>query len=139
MDVNYRRKRFLDVNSKNLEDKTAWDMLQEDNKEIRVMLRRVGAKPCSSLSTFVKYPNPKYQRLLTPLCVHFIWIKNLRREIRKATEERRSMLLVVAALLAHSAFKRYSLLLLEFGKKMVCALPQKQGVAMIRFPPSIKQ
>ena len=43
MDVNYRRKRFLDVNSKNLEDKTAWDMLQEDNKEIRVMLRRVGA------------------------------------------------------------------------------------------------
>ena len=53
MDVNYRRKRFLDVNSKNLEDKTAWDMLQEDNKEIRVMLRRVGAKPCSSLSTYI--------------------------------------------------------------------------------------
>ena len=105
MDVNYRRKRFLDVNSKNLEDKTAWDMLQEDNKEIRVMLRRVGAKPCSSLSTFVKYPNPKYQRLSTPLCVHFIWIKNLRREIRKATEERRSMLLVVAALLATLSFQ----------------------------------
>nr|POE80571.1 ankyrin repeat-containing protein bda1 [Quercus suber] len=51
MDVNYWRKRFLNVNNKNLEDKTAWDMLQEDNREIMVMLSRTGAKPGSSLST----------------------------------------------------------------------------------------
>ena len=56
MDVNYGRKRLLDVNSKNLEDKTAWDMLQEGNREIRVMLLCAGAKPGSSLSTFNRYP-----------------------------------------------------------------------------------
>ncbi|KAK4591671.1 hypothetical protein RGQ29_016202 [Quercus rubra] len=72
MDVNDRRKRLLDVNSKNLEDKTAWDMLQEGNREIRVMLLCAGAKPGSSLSTFN----------------------------RKLTEERRNMFLVVAVLLA---------------------------------------
>ena len=135
MDVNYRRKRFLDVNSKNLEDKTAWDMLQEDNKEIRVMLRRVGAKPCSSLSTFVKYPNPKYQRLSTPLCVHFIWIKNLRREIRKATEERRSMLLVVAALLATLSFQDNGLCITtEAGSSYDQIPPFNQTVGSSNYP-----
>ena len=95
----------MDVNRKNLEDKTAWDMLQEGNREIRVMLRRAGAKPGSSLSTFNRYPNPKYQRLLTAPWVDFFWPKNLRREIRKFTEERRSMLLVVAALLVTLSFQ----------------------------------
>ena len=97
MDVNYRRKRLLDVNSKNLEDKTAWDMLQEGNREIRVMLLCAGAKPGSSLFTFNRYPNPKYQRLASTVAP---WPEDFRREIRKITEERRNMFLVVAVLLA---------------------------------------
>ena len=48
--------KFVNVNHKNLEGKTAWDILQAqtqvDNSEIRVMLRRAKAKPASSLSTF---------------------------------------------------------------------------------------
>ena len=52
--------------SKKLMDKTSWDKLQEGNEEIRVMLRRVGAKLGSSLSTINSYPNPKYQSLSVP-------------------------------------------------------------------------
>ncbi|KAL4601334.1 hypothetical protein ACB092_11G265200 [Castanea dentata] len=82
----------------------AWDILREDNREIRDMLRRAGAKPGSSLPTFNRYQDPKFRRLLTVLS----WVDHiviLRREIRKFTVERRSMLLVVAALLVTLSFQ----------------------------------
>ena len=103
---------FVDVNSKNLEDKTAWDMLQEGNRDIRDMLRRVGAEPGSSLSTSNGYPNPEYQMPLKVTCVGAILPqKNLRvrvkirRDLRKFTVEWRNMLLVVAALLMTLSFQ----------------------------------
>ncbi|KAK7858633.1 hypothetical protein CFP56_011567 [Quercus suber] len=85
-------KKFVEVNRTNLECKTAWDILRQDNREIRDVLRRAGAKPGSPLSTFNGYPN---QTMST----------SLRREIRRFTEERRSMLLVVAALLSTLSFQ----------------------------------
>ncbi|KAL0006606.1 hypothetical protein SO802_008108 [Lithocarpus litseifolius] len=84
-------KEFLDVNLKNLEDKTAWDILREDNREIRDMLSHAGAKPGSSLYTFNRYPNPKYQRL--PSTVAFR-PRDFRSEIREITVEGRNMFLV---------------------------------------------
>ena len=74
----------MDVKNKNIEDKTAWDISREDNREIRDMLRRAGAKPGSSLSTSNRYPNPKYQRRALPLVDDFLYRK-LRREIRNFT------------------------------------------------------
>ncbi|KAL4601338.1 hypothetical protein ACB092_11G265600 [Castanea dentata] len=100
-----RRMRFVEVNQKNLEDKTAWDISREDNREIRDMLRRAGAKPGSSLSTSNRYPNPEYQRLLTVSYVDAFSLKNLRREMRKFTVEWRNILLVVAALLVTLSFQ----------------------------------
>ncbi|KAL4601351.1 hypothetical protein ACB092_11G266900 [Castanea dentata] len=95
-------KRFVNVNSKNLEDKTAWDILREDNREIKVMLLSAGAKPGSSLSTLHRHPD--LNRLLTSLSrIGHILI--LRREIRKFTKEWSSMLLVVAALLVTLSFQ----------------------------------
>ncbi|XP_075646264.1 uncharacterized protein LOC142617346 isoform X2 [Castanea sativa] len=105
MGVNRGRMRFVDVNQKNLEDKTAWDISREDNREIRDMLRRAGAKPGSSLSTSNRYPNPEYQRLLTVSYVDAFLLKNLRREMRKFTVEWRNILLVVAALLVTLSFQ----------------------------------
>ncbi|XP_075646268.1 uncharacterized protein LOC142617348 isoform X2 [Castanea sativa] len=109
--VNHRCMRFVDVNRKNLEGKTAWDMSQEGNREIRVMLRRAGAKPGSTLPTSNGYPNPKYQRPLTVsdstierLGDAFL-LRSLRREIRKFTVEWRNILLVVAALLVTLSFQ----------------------------------
>ena len=96
----------MDVNHKNLENKTAWDILREDSREIRDMLRRAGAKPGSSLSTSNGYPNPKYQWPLTVSRVEAIFSnKNIKLQIRKFTVEWRSMLLVVAALLATLSFQ----------------------------------
>ncbi|XP_050284395.1 ankyrin repeat-containing protein BDA1-like [Quercus robur] len=95
-----RCKEFVEVNCKNLVDKTAWDMLQEGNTQIRDMLRRAGAKPGSSLSTFNGCPNPEYQRL-SPVFM----FKSLRREIRNFTVEWRNMLLVVAVLLATLSYQ----------------------------------
>ncbi|KAM4082619.1 hypothetical protein ACJW30_11G189000 [Castanea mollissima] len=109
--VNHRCMRFVDVNRKNLEGKTAWDRSQEGNREIRVMLRRAGAKPGSTLPTSNGYPNPKYQRPLTVsdstierLGDAFL-LRSLRREIRKFTVEWRNILLVVAALLVTLSFQ----------------------------------
>ena len=94
----------MDVNNKNLEDKTAWNILREDNREIRDMLRRAVAKPGSSLSTSNRYPNPKYQRRALPLVDDFLYRK-LRREIRNFTVEWRNMLLVVVVLLATLSYQ----------------------------------
>ena len=96
----------MDVKNKNLEDKTAWDISREDNREIRDMLRRAVAKPGSSLSTSNRYPNPKYQWPLTVSRVEAIFSnKNIKLQIRKFTVEWRSMLLVVAALLATLSYQ----------------------------------
>ncbi|KAK7817133.1 ankyrin repeat-containing protein bda1 [Quercus suber] len=99
--------KFVYVNQKNLEGKTAWDILQGqtqvDNSEMRVMLRDAKAKPASSLSTFNSHPNnqrpPYFSR-------HFVWaLTSINREMRNLTEERRNILLMVAVLLATLSFQ----------------------------------
>ncbi|KAL4601341.1 hypothetical protein ACB092_11G265900 [Castanea dentata] len=92
--------KFLGVNHKNIEGKTAWDILQDqrqvDNRKIRVMLRRAEAKPASPLSTFNSHPN--HRRL--PLSTFFVRFRSdINRQLRKLSEESRSMLLVVTVLL----------------------------------------
>ncbi|KAK7853914.1 ankyrin repeat-containing protein bda1 [Quercus suber] len=98
--------KFVDVNHKNLEDETAWDILQGktkvENGEIRDMLRRAKAKSGSSLSTSNRYA--KYQRLPVSSCFQFLKT-DFKREIRKLSEERRSLLLVVAVLLVTVSYQ----------------------------------
>ncbi|KAK7851635.1 ankyrin repeat-containing protein bda1 [Quercus suber] len=105
--------KFVDVNHKNLEGETAWDILQQgqtqvqtqvQNKEIRNMLRRVKAKSSSSLSTFKFNRYEKYQRLPISSCFQFLKT-DFKREIRKLSEERRSLLLVVAVLLVTVSYQ----------------------------------
>ncbi|KAL4601328.1 hypothetical protein ACB092_11G264800 [Castanea dentata] len=100
--------KFVDVNRKNLEGKTAWDILQEqtqevDNSEIRVMLRDAKSKPKASI-------------LLKAFCAHnqrpayflwyFVWVlTSIKREMRNLTEERRNILLMVTVLLATLSFQ----------------------------------
>nr|POF06420.1 ankyrin repeat-containing protein bda1 [Quercus suber] len=98
--------KFVNVNHKNLEDETAWDILQGktkvENGEIRDMLRRAKAKSGSSLSTSNRYA--KYQRLPVSSCFQFLKT-DFKREIRKLSEERRSLLLVVAVLLVTVSYQ----------------------------------
>ena len=101
--------KFVDVNHKNLEGETAWDILQQgqtqvQNGEIRNMLRRVKAKSGSSLSTIKFNRYEKYQRLPVSSCFQFLKT-DFKREIRKLSEERRSMLLVVAVLLVTVSYQ----------------------------------
>ena len=81
-----------------------WDILQPqvENGEIRDMLRRAKAKSGSSLSTSNRYA--KYQRLPVLSCFQFLKT-DFKREIRKLSEERRSMLLVVAVLLVTVSYQ----------------------------------
>ena len=101
--------KFVDVNHKNLEGETAWDILQQgqtqvQNGEIRNMLRRVKAKSGSSLSTIKFNRYEKYQRLPVSSCFQFLKT-DFKREIRKLSEERRSLLLVVAVLLVTVSYQ----------------------------------
>ena len=119
--------KFVDVNHKNLEGETAWDILQQmqsqvQNGEIQNMLRRVQAKSGSSLSTFNRYE--KYQRLPVSSCFQFLKT-DFKREIRKLSEERRSMLLVVAVLLVTVSYQAVLSPPVDFGKIMVSAIPLK--------------
>ena len=98
--------KFLGVNHKNIEGKTAWDILQGqtqvDNRKIRVMLRRAKAKPASSLSTFNSHPN--HRRL--PFSMFFVRFRlDINRQLRKLSEESRSMLLVIAVLLVTISYQ----------------------------------
>ena len=101
--------KFVDVNHKNLEGETAWDILQQgqtqvQNGEIRNMLRRVKAKSGSSLSTIKFNRYEKYQRLPVSSCFQFLKT-DFKREISKLSEERRSLLLVVAVLLVTVSYQ----------------------------------
>ncbi|XP_075646265.1 uncharacterized protein LOC142617347 [Castanea sativa] len=90
--------KFVDVNHKNLEDKTAWDILQGmtqvENGE--------NGESGSSLSTSNRYA--KYQGLPVSSCFQFLKT-DFKREIRKLSEERRSLLLVVAVLLVTVSYQ----------------------------------
>uniref|UniRef100_A0A2N9FFF3 PGG domain-containing protein n=1 Tax=Fagus sylvatica TaxID=28930 RepID=A0A2N9FFF3_FAGSY len=90
----------IDINVKNSDGKTAWDILQEqtqvNNKEIKVMLRRGRALPASSLPTVTSYAT----YLRRP---KFIFLEKLRknyfRERTRRLDDNRNALLVVAILL----------------------------------------
>uniref|UniRef100_A0A2N9EC34 PGG domain-containing protein n=1 Tax=Fagus sylvatica TaxID=28930 RepID=A0A2N9EC34_FAGSY len=89
----------IDINSKNSNGKTAWDILQEQrqvNKEIKVMLRRARALPASSVPTVTSYANYLRQP-------KFIFLEKLRknyiRERTRRLDDNRNALLVVAILL----------------------------------------
>uniref|UniRef100_A0A7N2LAZ8 PGG domain-containing protein n=1 Tax=Quercus lobata TaxID=97700 RepID=A0A7N2LAZ8_QUELO len=77
---------------------------QVQNGEIRNMLHRVKAKSGSSLSTFKFNRYEKYQRLPVSSCFQFLKT-DFKREIRKLSEERRSLLLVVAVLLVTVSYQ----------------------------------
>jgi hypothetical protein len=85
----------VDINFKNLEGKTAWDILegqtQVDNTEMRVMLRRAGASTGSSLSTVTTYED--YLRL-----PKFRSLERRAREVANFSDGKRNALLVIAAL-----------------------------------------
>ena len=89
----------VDINSKNFEGKTAWDILegqtQVDNTEMRVMLRRAGASTGSSFSTVTTYEDylwrPKFRSLERQLTSHA-------REVTNISDGKRNALLVIAAL-----------------------------------------
>ena len=98
--------RFVVVNHKNIEGKTAWDILQVqtqevDNKEIRVMLRRAGAGSGVSLSRFKWHPM-EWLSIPNPSTLSSLYNKS---ELRSLSEEKRSMLLVVAVLLVTISFQ----------------------------------
>ena len=91
---------FVYMNYKNLVGKTALDILQEQpqevvNSEMRAILDRAGALRASSLPTVT----PSYEHyLMLPKIYERVKIP-IRRQLEGMTDERRSALLVVAALL----------------------------------------
>ena len=96
----------VEINLKNLEGNTAWDMLQDprhvDNKEMRVMLHHAGAKPGSSLS---KDPSDaKYLNLPKFRCLQ-VFQTLYAREMRKLSDEKRNALLVIATLLVTISYQ----------------------------------
>ncbi|KAL0000216.1 hypothetical protein SO802_019818 [Lithocarpus litseifolius] len=98
--------RFVDVNHKNIEGKTAWDILQGqtqevDNREIRVMLRRAGADSGVALSRLKRHPM-EWQS--TPNIFRRLSL-DIRREIRSLSGEMRIALLVGAVLLVKIIFR----------------------------------
>ncbi|XP_030961990.1 ankyrin repeat-containing protein BDA1-like [Quercus lobata] len=91
---------IVNLNVKNLEGKTAWDILQGqthvDNSKIRDMLRRDRAKSGSSLSTVhccENYLRSPFSRVVGSL------VKSWARLITALSDEKRNALLVVAVLL----------------------------------------
>ena len=92
--------KIVNLNVKNLEGKTAWDISQGqthvDNSKIRDMLRRDRAKSGSSLSTvpcYKYYLTSPFPRVVTS------FVKPLARGIAALSDEKRNALLVVAVLL----------------------------------------
>ena len=93
---------FVYINEKNLEGKTALDILQEpphgqevDNSEMRAILDRAGALTASSLPTVTS----SYAHYLMLPKIHERVRILIVRQLKGMTDERRSALLVVAALL----------------------------------------
>jgi hypothetical protein len=90
----------IDINVKNSDGKTAWDILQEqtqvDNEEIRAMLLRGRALPASSLPTVASYATYLRQP-------KFVFLEKLRRNYfrvrTRRLDDNRNALLVVAILL----------------------------------------
>ncbi|KAK7857161.1 ankyrin repeat-containing protein bda1 [Quercus suber] len=72
-----------------------------DNREIRVMLHRAGADSGVSLSTFKWHPM-EWLSIPNPSTLSNLYIKS---ELRSLSEEKRSMLLVVAVLLVTIGFQ----------------------------------
>ena len=102
-------RRFVNINEKNLEGKTALDILEGqrrqgvDNSEMRVILKRAGALTASSLPT-VTSSHEHYLRLPGG-CERkkIIFIGNQVRE--RISDAKRNALLVVAALLVTVTFQ----------------------------------
>ena len=90
----------IDINVKNSDGKTTWDILQEqtqvNNEEIRVMLSRGRALPTSSLPTVTSYAT--YLRRPKFIFLEKLW-KNYFRERTRRLDDNRNALLVVAILL----------------------------------------
>ena len=90
----------IDINVKNSDGKTTWDILQEqtqvNNEEIRVMLSRGRALPTSSLPTVTSYET--YLRRPKFIFLEKLW-KNYFRERTRRLDDNRNALLVVAILL----------------------------------------
>ena len=90
----------IDINVKNSDGKTTWDILQEqtqvNNEEIRAMLLRGRALPASSLPTVASYAT----YLMRP---KFVFLEKLRRNYfrvrTRRLDDNRNALLVVAILL----------------------------------------
>ena len=105
--------RFVVVNHKNIEGKTAWDILQVqtqevDNKEIRVMLRRAGAGSGVSLSRFKWHPM-EWLSIPNPSTLSSLYNKS---ELRSLSVEKRSMLLVGTPLPNNKGYLTISLVAL---------------------------
>ena len=96
-------RRFVNINEKNLEGKTALDILEGqrrqgvDNSEMRVILARAGALTASSLPTVT--PSHEHYLRLPGSCERkkIIYIGN--QVMKRKIDEKRNALLVVAALL----------------------------------------
>ena len=94
--------RFVNINDKNLESKTALDILQEqpqevDNSEMRVILDRAGASTTSSLPTVTS--SYAHDLRMPVTCERAKILTTGNQVMNKITVERRNALLVVAALL----------------------------------------
>ncbi|XP_065630251.1 uncharacterized protein LOC112028178 [Quercus suber] len=97
---------FVSINRKNLEGKTAWDIVQEqtqvDNRNIKVMLNHAKAKSGSSLSTKNWYADC----LRLPSIRYFeFWRKYHVRQMPALSDERQNVLLVVAVLLVTISYQ----------------------------------
>ena len=97
--------RIVYINEKNLEGKTAFDILQEqpqevDNSEMRAILDRAGALTASSLPTVTSYAH----YLMLPKIYERVIIL-IGRQLNGMTDDRRSALLVVAALLVTVSYQ----------------------------------
>ena len=99
--------KYLYINCKNLEGKTALDILQEqpqevDNSEMRAILERAGALRASSLPTVTS----SYARYLRLPEIGDFTMGNIGQLLNlNVTDERRNALLVVAALLVTVTFQ----------------------------------
>ena len=91
------------TNLKNLEGKTAWDILQEqtqvDNSEIKALLRDARPLTCSCLPILTSYV-----RRVKGISLRK-FVKNYARELTTLTDEKRNALLVVAVLLVSVTYQ----------------------------------
>ncbi|XP_023903422.1 ankyrin repeat-containing protein BDA1 [Quercus suber] len=118
--------KYFYINCKNLEGKTALDILQEqpqevDNSEMRAILERAGALRASSLptvtSSYASYLRlPETGDVIIRIIVQLLNVN--------VTDERRNALLVVAALLVTVTFQ--AAITPPGGLKMICSNPIPQ-------------